>query len=634
MKRTAIVLIMGMSLSLSAFALGTLTNVNDFIENEWEDLYSPAYISQYIYDAHADNDEDGWSNWAEARYSATYNNSDPDNGEEYPIPTIAMTLRYSGSQSGSNLIINAYTTSGMDGPPDAVYSLSATNTWPVMLSLGQAANGWIREGDNYFFAFLDLDSSGTWNAGEPCGLPDNFATDIGWDDNSLDIEFTDYREGYFRFDLSTYQRSKDVILGLGDDNSSGDVSASSVQRVRVHRTIGSTSKTVFDREITDRTYIHEGDLFANGELALDWNLAADGSNSVVVYSVYVGDENNLFDNTLVSTFTNVYAEDTATPLQEPAVSMEPINGGYVYASRPIFRWTMPDLYPAFAIEVRKTSSIGPVVYESGPVAAPSRNVITDEYSYEAPIHAGNKLPSGHTFSVDTVYSWRVTTLNSKYSMDIPGGSDGTGYSDAGWSQWRDFYLAANTNTLTAATGYGMINATVKYYGIALDDLVDHVKVEAYTSRDFTGVAESQYTLTNAELLTMVSTNAATTTTNAVLCGLTPSKFVGNYYVMAYIDSNNNNERDNWESWGYANYYGTNILINSNDQSASTSAFRGLFGRVNAPYTVRPVTVVAASNQTSRVDIFIKDADTDNDRYPDAWEYQENPGEDFLSTLGP
>ena len=614
MKRTAIVLIMGMSLSLSAFALGTLTNVNDFIENEWEDLYSPAYISQYIYDAHADNDEDGWSNWAEARYSATYNNSDPDNGEEYPIPTIAMTLRYSGSQSGGNLIINAYTTSGMDGPPDAVYSLSATNTWPVMLSLGQAANGWIREGDNYFFVFLDLNSNGIWNDGEPCGLPGSFATDIGWDKNALSIELTDSRPGYLRLELPA--------------------SDASTQRIRVYRSSGITAETVLDCEITDRTYIHEGDIFANNELALDWNVSDDCSDSFFIYKIYVGDETVLTNNTLINTFTNVYAEDTATPLQEPAVSMEPINGSYVYASRPIFRWTMPDLYPAFAIEVRKTSSIGPIVYESGPVAAPSRNVITDEYSYEAPIHAHNLQPSGHTFTLNTVYSWRVTTLNAKYSMDIPSGSDGTGYSDAGWSEWRDFYLVANTNALPAATGYGMINATVKYYGIALSDLVDHVKVEAYTSRDFTGVAESQYTLTNAELLTMVSTNAATTTTNAVLCGLTPSKFVGNYYVMAYIDSNNNNERDNWESWGYANYYGTNILINSNDQSASTSAFRGLFGRVNAPYTVRPVTVVAASNQTSRVDILIKDADTDNDRYPDAWEYQENPGEDFLSTLGP
>ena len=408
------------------------------------------------------------------------------------------------------------------------------------------------------------------------------------------------------------------------------MAASQVQRVRVHRQIGNIQETILDRDVTaDRTYIHEGDLFAQGELALDWNLSADGSGSIVIYRVYVGDEYNLFDNLLVNTFTNIYVNDPVAPVQEPAVSTKPINGGYVYTSRPVFRWTMPDLYPAFAIEIRKNSSTGPVVYESGPVKAPSRDVITGEYMWEAPIHAGNKLPSGHTFSVNTVYAWRVTTLNSKYSMDIPGGSAGGGASNNGWSQSKLFRLDVNRPMLSS--GYGMIDATIKYFGpLAVDDLVSHVKVEAYTTRDFTGVAESQYTLTNPELATLL--DRSTTNVNAVLRGLTPTEFVGHYYVMAYIDSNNNNQRDVWESWGYANYYGKNIPI-GDSIIAIDSIFADIFGGSVSAFVAMPVDV-AMSTEIPEVTIFIEDADTDQDWFPDAWEYSQNPGEDFLESIGP
>ena len=511
---------------------------------------------------------------------------------------------------------------------EITYSVNLNDTWPKTLYLGKADSGWIQEGLNYFFAYIDLDGNGTWNAGEPCGLPENFATDVGWDGTEISIELTDYREGYLRFDMTTSLSSKDVFFGLGGDNSAGDDLISPVQRIRVHRRIGNTSETVLDRTVTGRTYIHEGDLIDNGELALDWNLNDDGPAAVIVYEVYLGDEYAIFDNTLVSTFTNVYVLDSKDIQQEPAVSTEPINGSYVYSSRPVFRWTMPEIYPAFAIEIRKNSSSGPVVYSSGPVKAPSRDVITGEYIWEAPIHAGNKLPSGHTFSVNTVYAWRVTTLNSRYSMDIEGGSPGTGAGSDGWSEWKLFRL--DVNRPMQSSGYGMIDATVKYFGPALGDLVDNVKVEAYTTRDFTGVAASQYTLSNTELISLV--DSSTTNINAVLRGLTPSDFAGKYYVMAYIDSNNNNQRDGWESWGYANYYGKNVLVD-NDELESDSLFRDLFGGMTAPYVAQPVDVAFAANIPS-VTIIIEDADTDKDWFPDAWEYSQNPGEDFLEPIGP
>jgi len=757
---------------------GAMFTDHDFVEDYWEDLFDPYYVNSYVYDAHEDNDEDGWSNWAEARFASAYRNIDPDSIvgllpemqtiSEYPIPVIETTLRYSGFQgdAGGNLVINAYTTPDMDGKPDATYtfayaangssqstetyamgawqpkkyyvtlspgsvapgtitmtftdqfnhqtvnlgydvdgvvyativggmllpvgsidyetgtmildlsifeggwmiitdgwddtlpdnqqsrdayvlisaatvevrySVNLSNTWPKTLYLGKSTTGFIREGQNYFFAFLDLDANGTWNAGEPCGIPEQFATDIGWDKNEMAIELTDYRDGYLRLDLTTGLRSEDVLFGLTDAATPPSL-ASSVQRVRVWRKVGNNAATVLDREITaERTYLHEGDLLAQADLALDWNVSSvDPSATMVAYSVYVGDNPNVFSNLLVTSFTNVFDSQQAA-----AVSTKPINGGYVYSARPVFKWTMPDNYPAFAIEIKKGSPTGPTVYSSGAMKAPSRHNETGEYIWEAPIHAGDTLPSGHIFSINTVYAWRVTTLDAKYATDVPdgtigGGSDdpcsdgsGTGLTSSGWSAWKMFRL--DVNTPVASSGYGMINATVKYFGpVDAGNLASLVKVQAYTTRDFTGVPDAQYTLTSAELGPL--TDTSTTNINAVLRGLTPSEFAGRYFVMAYIDSNNNNVRDVWESWGYANYYGKNILIDD-EELDSNSIFRDLYGGKIAPYVAYPVNA-AMSTLIPKVTVYIEDVDTDQDWFPDAWEYQMNPGENFLEPIGP
>ncbi|MDA3925615.1 MAG: PKD domain-containing protein [Kiritimatiellae bacterium] len=723
--------------------LGAMFTDHDFIEDSWEDLYDPYYISSYVYDPHEDNDEDGWSNWAEACYASMSRTVKPDaivsllpemeTVAEYPIPVIETTLRYDGFQTVGDLVINSYSTSDMDGIPDASYtfaynadgtfqetkeyylgvwqpkvytvtlspgsiapgtivltfvdqrngessatgydidgiicrralngdddpfgtinyetgeivldlsiydngnyiplsswddalsfseqdrdsyllianssvginySVSLNNTWPKKLYLGKSDTGRIREGDNYFFAFLDLDSSGTWNAGEPCGLPEQFKTDIGWDRNEMIIELTDYRPGYLRFDLTTGLRSEDVVLGI-DKTPNLPSTATFKNRVRVIRTVGFMTRLVLDRVITQgRTYIHEGDMLAQGDLALGWDITPDAWNNVegASYDVYMGDIDRTIDNLLVTSFTNRFDEFHAR-----AESTKPIHGGYVYSSRPVFRWNMPDNYPAFSIEIRKNSPMGTLVYESGAVKAPSRDVETGEYIWEAPIHAGNTLPQignnpVQTFSVNTVYAWRVRAMDAKFTEVMD--------DDVDWSEWKMFRL--DVNSPMESSGYGMIDASVKYFG-PVNNLTNLVKVQAFTSADFSGIADSMYTLTPAELGSLTDTSS--TNINAVLRGLTPSEFAGTYYVMAYIDSNTNNVRDVWESWGYANYYGKSSSL--------------------GPYVAEPVTV-KMNTYLPHVSIFIEDADTDQDWFPDAWEWESeiNPDEDFLESIGP
>ena len=91
--------------------------------------------------------------------------------------------------------------------------------------------------------------------------------------------------------------------------------------------------------------------------------------------------------------------------------------------------------------------------------------------------------------------------------------------------------------------------------------------------------------------------------NCVLKGLP----TGTYYVRAYIDSNANGAFDPWESWGYANGVGTGSKM---------------------PYTPKGVAVVRGSTERPFVTVYIEDMDTDNDGFPDAYEY------DTKKNLGP
>lgn len=107
---------------------------------------------------------------------------------------------------------------------------------------------------------------------------------------------------------------------------------------------------------------------------------------------------------------------------------------------------------------------------------------------------------------------------------------------------------------------------------------------------------------------VILTNMDFSVTSAIaMRGLTP----GTYYMRAFIDSNNNGVLDSWESWGYANYY----------------------GEKESMYDVRPVEV-SHSAISPLVTLYIEDRDTDQDWFPDAYEYQQNSGSNFLTLIGP
>jgi len=596
--------------------LGEMFADHDFMENAWEEQFAPNKVSSAIYDAHMDNDEDGWSNWAEARYSAAKEPVRPDqresvttNGQsryEFPIPVVEALIHYNGIRSEAGLVIVAYRDPAMDGQPVATFRVAAETAgtgWPKRLVLDRATNGYLREGANYFFAFLDISNNGSWDPGEPCGLPQPAVTQIGWDRNRIAIELTDYMQGYLRVAIPSGVLTEDVFNGTGSQSGGGSQQGGGLeQRVRVYRTgVDGQNRhrgLVFDKVLrTPRTWLHEGDLWAQGVLALDWGLTGVDTQLDRVrlsYEVYLGNE-PAPTNGAVAFFTNMF--DVA---RAKAVSVAPINGAYVYSARPTFKWKLPagseTKYPAFAFEMRLGSEQGTVMYQSDPMSVPPRNA-NGEFVWEAPFYANSRLPNGQVFQSNRVYAWRVIAMNAKFSNTT-----------SNWSDWKYFRL--DVNAPMQSSGYGSVDARVKYYGPATAMLTGRVKVQAYRTASFTGLPEAEYTLAGSDISAL--TSLAAPVVNARLYGLQESGVAGPYYLCAYIDHNGNGVRDPWESWGYANDYGVNAAL---------------------PYTARPVEVLYSA-AAPRVDIVIEDADTDQDWVPDAWEYEQNPGDDFLDLVGP
>ena len=763
---------------------GELFTDHDFMEYSWELNFPPEYVNPFVYDAHLDPDQDGWSNWAESRYGASALRSDPSLVEhlnpdgtvvkDYPVPMIATKFAYHGIRPLGDLIVHAFSDPSMNGNPDAIFVLPAptpgnalsftkslgfwgpkkvqgvlspgsvvpstivitfTDQTPSPASAGNGGNwdtslrmiqavidvgdpnqagrsgllqarnaagqvsdigtinyltgeytmdlelladwrlqsreydrygdlvrpeldvdgayitisydsnliaGWpktlylsdaevptaanpslghVKEGMNYFFAFIDLNSNKSWDAGEPCAVDSGFGVDIGYDRNTVMFELTDYTPGYLRMML-TGQRSEDVIFGGGSSGGGQSSGGPLANWVIVKRT-GFSNGTAGQRDIlvkrllSSRNSLHEGDFLAEGQFALDWgfpgiNSVSHGELETITYEVYVGPSTNTAECVMVTAFTNRFAKTTL----KKAITVSPINGGYVYSARPTFKWQMPqgfddDDYQAFIVELKQGGTSGDTVYRSGPIKAPLRD-INGVYTWEAPIYANSRLPENsalpeRTFDSNKVYAWRVIALNSKFDSY-------TNAPTAGWSDWKLFRLDVNQDRNTSG-GFGAIQARVKYYGPAQALLENRVRVQAFNNAAFSGTPVSEYTLTGTDMSALTDLNAPVV--NGRVSGLPDSGVVGDYYVMAFIDHNRNGKRDIWESWGYVNYYGVS----------------------DKPYDPRSVSVAQAAPPPV-VDIVIEDADTDQDWFPDAWEWQEaeranyTPMSDFLARVGP
>ena len=437
---------------------------------------------------------------------------------------------------------------------------------------------------------------------------------VGWAGNAVELELTDTAPQVARVKLAEGIGA----TGLTPDNTLTDrsvngayylntiladefvgtvVPPTGATRVRIVRSAinGSylhngvdVTETVFEKvfNLDYHPVLTEMDILGTGKLDLDWStlLQRWGTGSIaaltnVTYRIVLGEgSNDLGGNNYPLAFVNAFergAQQTKATINAPK--------GTIYSGQPEFSWThvakdsdgrkVKD-YPAFRLRVWKGASGGTAIYDSGAQPAPPRDA-NGIYRWKAPIYANMKLPSGTVFSTTNNYYWSVSMLDAKFTAP---NSDET----------RQLFRMEASGALGTISDYGAVKACVRYFGPA--PVTNVIHVQAYTSPDFTGFPAGEGYVTNKADLASISSLAP----NAVILGLKP----GTYYLRAYLDSDGNNGWSKWETWGYANYVGT---------------------EVTTLYTPRPITLVRGQ-AIPEVTIYMEDMDTDADTFPDAWEW--------------
>ncbi len=104
--------------------------VNDIWEAEY--LSTSDSVSPYLYDANLDPDDDGWSNYAEFQAGTDPTKLasltvDAVEMDEYPVPTIELTVSYAGTQAtaGKPLVVKAWSDRTLQSNPDAIWTLGS-----------------------------------------------------------------------------------------------------------------------------------------------------------------------------------------------------------------------------------------------------------------------------------------------------------------------------------------------------------------------------------------------------------------------------------------------------------------------------------------------------------------------------
>ena len=561
----------------------------------------------------------------------------------------------------------------MDLSPNYTYSTSVSGAWSYkeaifaltysakipsvqtdrfQVSLAAADKGFIRGGKNTIMAFFDNDGNGEYTPGEPFGVLND--VDIGWAGREVEIELSDMSAVTPRVDFWSDASDRAVHVSDGSDagvtsvttretltsDGTNTVSGYEVVTTRSNalesvvaqapRTVVSVTRFYIDGYTVNRaglyglhnlvmqrtfdsetrSFLHEGDFLRDGNLDIDWQYF----NSEVVQSSGVGslgvDVTNVtyivtFDwdsaSSIDSRDTNATVKTLSTLItrrfERVRTRPTPRPERAVYnQARPTFAWTIDGedawaskfgtTYTAFKVRVRDAS--GGLVYDSGVRLLPPKDA-SGVYSWTAPICVGAVLPGGATFENLTTYTWEVALYNAKFSTDNQLELGRTGNPFSARETFR-------MNVTTADTSSRQLAVKVSYAGPAVN-LANRVRVQAFTTPDFTGDPVAEATASTAE---------ATVT----LVGLAE----GDYFLRAYIDTDNDFVRDSWESWGY---------LNERDRASKA----GIFNPVS-------LTAAFAVNTNNVRTIYIEDCDTDGDWFPDVWEAEQNGNVFDRTKIGP
>ena len=631
--------------------LGELFADHDFIEDWLEDsrdlFVDDNVASRFVYDAQKDGDDNGWDNWSEARAFIAAGTKFVDmvitNGTEVvtnsievtayegkPQPTGRIKVVYNGKRAWvGNIVVQAYRY--RDGKiPEMTYLPDVTWTMPVAersayYELTASTNGFVAGGKNMFVVFNDEDADGRWTAGEPYGIVPE--VDVGYAGIAdSEVEITDINSSMLRVDIANAiaiedfdminlftDRGNNPKVGFYNEAISNAIpvkAASNTIRVRVVRIAVNKTRsyksttgtryaldTVVDTyvDISKNSVISEHMLMATDSWDIDANndlgLVCSSLNYYlkdlfqVTYGILIGEEQyvnstpveklNCFNIVFNIPFELGAAQTLAVPVEMTIGNAK---------NCPTFTWTHNNNikdYPAFQLRVYRKDN-NALVFDTGAARAPVKNS-RGVYSYTAPLYVGMKTPTGQIFESGVEYYYTVSMLDAKFKT--PNAKE------------TKCYFTMNVNSLAGGlSDYGMIPVAVKYMGPGKTNKT--IRVEAFTKPDFAGRPVGVGYVGYTDSLSAINTVAL----NSIVSGLPLGK---EYYLAAYIDTNDNGVRDEWESWGYGNYVGTDR---------------------KDVYTPRAYALAdKAVNEGTVPDcvIYIEDADTNDNKIPDVWEWDKD-----------
>jgi hypothetical protein len=415
-----------------------------------------------------------------------------------------------------------------------------------------------------------------------------------------------------------------VIYGTQSGNldpariTAGLPSCGTAERIRVVRTmvdglncetkgIGLPARVVLDKEVSVYTdgYITEAD-FLKGENAfdVDWEfLSADIAASIasgngsllsamritnVTYRIVMGNGSvlNSTTNNLLGLAVNRRFDDLKVTGALALVRPIAIGPGVVNSASPTFSWYVRNGFNTYtAFQLRLMNASGTVIWTSPFERMPPR--VKDSqygwrYDWKAPFYADDLLPDNATVFVNgTNYQWDVRLVNARY-RDLEN-----------WSTPAAFRMDVQTNS----TDYGTIDVAVRYYGPSTVATSGVIRVQAFTTPDFSGDVVAQGYV--ADRTDLASTNAIRAA-NVRLHGLKN----GTYYLRAFIDTDRSCTFANWESHG---------------------AFCIRDTKEGTLFTIKSVKVGPSLGSRDLIPIFLEDSDTDQDHLPDAWEWIQTGG---------
>ena len=309
----------------------------------------------------------------------------------------------------------------------------AATVYPMSLTYAGAKTGYLKEGNAWFFAFIDRNGNGTWDLGEPAGVAQYQPIDVRRGAFSVNIGLTDKLPGYQRFAWAGQPNQTSYQVDIRDESA------------------GTTLRTIMIR--APRTWLHEQDYRMAGLIGLP-----SGSLSL---QVFTGDRATLLATNYFDTL--YYPSSPSVP-----VCQNPVGGPLHYALNE-FIWTMDPNATQFRLQIMRDSMANAPLLDVTDV--PTFADVNGFTHYRLPKYVGDGA-----FTNGALYYWRVMSVNplanSSYSAPASFSVDLTDNAQGPWS----------------------IQGDIVYPGKVTNS---QFIVQAYTSAGFGGVPLAQTTVKNA-----------------------------------------------------------------------------------------------------------------------------------------